>query len=266
MGASLILSHVCLDAPLDTSGTGSLGRKKPSALRFLPVSGTKEGMNIKNKPVCAPSILSADFTDIAGAVRLIEGAGCEWIHLDVMDGHFVPNLTFGLKMIADIREKTELFLDTHLMISNPEDYVDRYIEAGSDAVTFHLEATVHSHRILQKIKAGGAFSGISIVPSTPVEHLREILDMVDLVLVMSVNPGFGGQELIPGCLEKVRTLDSMRNERGLDFSISIDGGVNRGNSSAIREAGADILVTGNAFFKASDPAAEVAYLLGKKII
>lgn len=216
--------------------------------------------------MCAPSILSADFTAVGDAVRLVERAGCPWLHLDIMDGHFVPNLSFGPKMVEDIRKKTDLFLDTHLMISNPEECIDRYIDAGADAVTFHVETVVHAHRALQRIKDAGAACGISIVPSTPVELLSEILPMVDLVLIMTVNPGFGGQALIPGCLEKVRTLDSLRKREGFEYLISVDGGVHRGNAATVIDAGTDVLVAGSAFFGAEDPVVEAGYLLCEKTI
>ncbi|MBN2050080.1 MAG: ribulose-phosphate 3-epimerase [Spirochaetales bacterium] len=217
-------------------------------------------------PLCAPSLLSADFTDVASAVRLVEHSGCPWLHLDIMDGHFVPNLTFGPKMIRDIKKITGLFLDAHLMISNPESSLDSYIDAGSDAVTIHYESLIHVHRILSRIKERGVYAGISFVPSTPVETLHEILPLVDLVLVMSVNPGFGGQVFIPGSLEKIRYLADYRREQKLSYRISVDGGVHRGNAADLLRAGVDILVAGSAFFNAPNPAEEVPYLLAEKII
>jgi len=223
-------------------------------------------MKLEKRPACAPSILAADFTAVGKAVELVEKAGCPWIHLDIMDGHFVPNLTFGPKMVSDIRNITDLFLDAHLMTSNPEDYIERYIDAGADAVTIHLEASVHVHRMLQKIKSLGAACGISIVPSTPAEHLNEILDLVDLILVMSVNPGYGGQALIPRCIDKVRYFDTLRKERSLEYLISVDGGVNRHNAASVIRAGTDILVAGTAFFGAEDPISEAGYLLCEKTI
>lgn len=223
-------------------------------------------MDLVKTPLCAPSILSADFTALGEAVQLVERSGCPWLHLDIMDGHFVPNLSFGSKTVADIRGITDLYLDTHLMISNPEQYITEYINAGADAVTIHLEAAVHIHRLLEKIKSGGASCGISIVPSTPVSFLTEILPMVDLVLVMSVNPGFGGQKLIPGCIDKVKVLDSIRKDRGLHYLISIDGGVNRTTAPSVIRAGADVLVAGSAFFGAADPITEAGLILGEKTI
>ncbi|GAB1433558.1 ribulose-phosphate 3-epimerase [Spirochaetota bacterium] len=198
--------------------------------------------------IFAPSILAADFTDISSALSEIENSSAAWVHLDVMDGHFVPNLTFGPKMIADMRKLSKLFFDVHLMISNPEAMLDAYIEAGADAVTFHIEACVHANRLADKIRKAGKKAGISIVPSTPVSTVAEMLDIVDLILVMSVNPGFGGQSFIPSSMKKVSALTEIRKKEGLDFMIAVDGGVNENNAREIISAGADVLVMGSAFF------------------
>ena len=202
--------------------------------------------------ITAPSILSADFTDIGGALKTIEDAGADWVHLDVMDGHFVPNLTFGPGMVGDIRKHTHLPLDVHLMVEGPERMVDDYLSLKADYITFHQEATVHSHRLVQHITSAGAKAGISIVPSTPVSAIEPLLDDIDLVLVMTVNPGFGGQRLIPQCVEKVRLLDAWRREHSHSFLISVDGGINIETVHLVRQAGVDVIVSGSSFFSAPD--------------
>lgn len=214
-------------------------------------------------PLVAPSILSANFTDIAGAVRLIESAGADWIHLDVMDGSFVPPITFGSQMVRDIRSLTDLPLDAHLMVDNPEKHIESFAEAGANYITVHAEATVHLHRVLQSIRKLGVKPGVSIVPSTPVESLGEILHEVDLVLIMSVDPGYGGQKLIPSTLEKAARLVRQRNEKSLSYLVSIDGGVNRSTIESVRNSRVDVIVAGSAFFNAEDPAAEVDILRGQ---
>lgn len=217
--------------------------------------------NLRIHPVLvAPSVLSSNFSRVEEGVALIEKAGGDWVHLDVMDGHFVPNLTFGPKMVKDLRKLTKLPFDAHLMVNQPEKMLGWFADAGANQITFHLEAAVHVHRLLQEIHELGVKAGISIVPSTPAEALREILAYVDVVLVMTVNPGFGGQELIPECVEKVARLARMRNEGGHTFRISVDGGINRDTAHQVKASGADVLVTGSAFFSADDPAAEVAAL------
>lgn len=215
---------------------------------------------MKKQIKCAPSILAADFANIEAGLKIIKSAGAEWVHLDIMDGSFVPEISFGAQMVKAVRSKTDLPLDVHLMIEKPENHVQSFLKAGSDFITFHAEAVVHGHRVIQMIKDGGAGAGISIVPSTPVSAIQELLPFVDLVLIMTVNPGYGGQTLIPECLEKVKTLNELRKNKGYNFKISIDGGVNRSTIKESKEAGIDVFVAGSAFFGSSDPLAEAEYL------
>lgn len=195
----------------------------------------------------SPSLLSADFSNLKAEMEKIKDAGCEFVHIDVMDGHFVPQISYGQPVIKALR-KSDLIFDVHLMVDRPEEMVDSFIEAGADYVTFHYESTVHIHRLIQHIHSLGKKAGISIVPSTPVSVLSEILSEVDLVLVMTVNPGFGGQKLIPSCVKKISELEKIKLEKGYNYLISVDGGVNNDTVQSVREAGADIVVSGSAFF------------------
>lgn len=200
--------------------------------------------------IIAPSVLSADFSDIRGALADIKASGTKWVHLDVMDGNFVPVITFGTKFIADIRPHSELFFDTHLMVNEPARYVEEFANAGSDSITVHVEACKDVKATLELIKAQHVDCGITLKPSTPVSAIEPYLNMVDLVLVMSVEPGFGGQGLIPETLDKVRKLVELRGDR--KYRISIDGGVNRKTIKDVFASGVDVAVTGSAFFNDKD--------------
>jgi len=211
--------------------------------------------------IIAPSILSADFSRLGEEIQAAEKAGADWIHVDVMDGHFVPNLTFGPPVIGAVRSTTALPFDVHLMIERPELSMADYIAAGADRITVHAEACVHLHRTVHAIKEKGLPAGVAINPATPVAVLEPIIHDLDLVLIMTVNPGFGGQSFIPYSLVKLRQVREMIQERGLQgVHLQVDGGVNRQTAGAIIEAGADVLVAGNAVFGEADRAAAIAAL------
>ncbi len=204
-----------------------------------------------------PSILSADFARLGDDIAKVERAGATMLHIDIMDGHFVPNLTMGPPVVKSIRKTSRLIFDLHLMIEDPDRYAPEFIAAGADQISVHQEACRHLDRTLHMIREEGARAGVVLNPATPVTTLEDVLDIVDHVLIMSVNPGFGGQEFIPRSLDKIRQLDRLRQERRLDFSIEIDGGVSCDNVAEIVRAGCDWLVAGSAVFHSADPAATV---------
>lgn len=211
--------------------------------------------------IISPSMLSADFGNLERDTKMIDRSAAEWVHIDVMDGVFVPNISFGFPVMKPIRKATSKVLDVHLMIVEPEKYVRRFVEAGADYVTFHYEATENIDLCIDEIHAAGAKAGISIKPKTDPEVLKDILPKVDMVLVMSVEPGFGGQSFMPDSLDKVRTLVAMREEMGLNFIIEIDGGISSQNAGEVFAAGAEALVAGSAVFGAPDPEAEIVKML-----
>ena len=213
----------------------------------------------------APSILSADFTRLGEEIAAVERGGATVVHVDVMDGHFVPNITVGLPVVRSLARATKLPLDTHLMISEPGLYAEQFVEAGARMVSVHVEADPHIHRTLSGIRKRGAQAGIVINPATPLSALDEALQFADYVLVMSVNPGFGGQQFIPTSIEKVRRLKRMIDERGLKVRIEIDGGIDRHNIAEVASAGAEIMVAGTAVFGGGDPASAVRELLSASV-
>jgi ribulose-phosphate 3-epimerase len=204
----------------------------------------------------APSILSSDFARLADGIAEAEAGGADWIHVDVMDGHFVPNLTIGPPVVAAIRRVTELPLDVHLMIDSPERYVDAFADAGADWLTVHQEASVHLHRTVQAIKHRGMQAGVSLNPATPASALEEILPELDMVLVMSVNPGFGGQSFIPSSTEKIRKVRRMADATGRELEIEVDGGIGPDTAGEVAAAGATVLVAGAAVYRGAGSVAE----------
>jgi len=215
----------------------------------LPASIQEAGIGMR---MIAPSILSADFARLGDEVRAVENAGADWIHVDVMDGHFVPNITMGPLVVEAVKRVTQLPIDVHLMIDNPDRYIGAFAEAGAAWISVHVEACNHLNRALQVIREAGCRPGVALNPSTPLSSVDWVLALVDYVLIMSVNPGFGGQALIPNTLDKVRRLRSMIDEAGHATMIQIDGGVNADTIGGISEAGVDVFVAGSAIFGSDD--------------
>jgi ribulose-phosphate 3-epimerase len=207
---------------------------------------------MSKKVKIAPSILSADFACMGSELKMIEDVNADWVHVDVMDGHFVPNMTFGPPVIKKLRAHSNMIFDVHLMIEQPERWLEQYKDAGADRITFHIEACPHAHRYLAAVKQMGLASGITLNPQTPVSAIEYVLDQCDQVLIMSVNPGFGGQSFIENSLKKISELRKIIDNRQLNVEIQVDGGINLKNAQRIVKAGADILVMGSAFFSAEN--------------
>lgn len=205
----------------------------------------------------APSILSADFARLLEDVKKVERAGCEYLHIDVMDGHFVPNITLGPAIVKSLRKDVNMVFDAHLMIENPDNYIKDFVDAGCDMIVVHEEACTHLHRTIQNIKSFNVKAGIALNPATPIENIKYILNDIDMVLIMTVNPGFGGQSFIGTMIDKIKELKALIDEKGLDVDIQVDGGIKPSNVSEVVKAGANVIVAGSAIFNSDDIEATV---------